>query len=263
MNIVVCLKQVPGTTEVKIDPETNTLIRQGIENIINPFDTYAIEEGVRIKEKHGGKVTVITMGPDQAGAALREAVSLGADEVVLLSDRAFAGADTWATAFTLSCAVKKLEKPDLIICGRQTIDGDTGQVGPELAEMLEIPFIAYVSRIEEIKEGYLRVQRMVEEGHEVIETTLPAVITVAKEINVPRLPSLRGIMKSKSARIETWGIKELGVEESRVGLAGSSTQVIKVFFPQRVHQAEMLEGTLENQVETLIDRLKNAGLCQG
>ncbi|MBN1176810.1 MAG: electron transfer flavoprotein subunit beta/FixA family protein [Dehalococcoidales bacterium] len=261
MNIVVCLKQVPGTTEVKIDPETNTLIRQGIENIINPFDTYAIEEGVRIKEKDGGKVTVITMGPSQADAALRESISLGADEAVLLCDNAFRGADTWATAFTLSCAVKKLDRYDLIICGRQTIDGDTGQVGPELAEMLDIPFIAYVSETEEIKDGYLRVKRMVEDGHEVIETTLPAVITVAKEINVPRLPSLRGIMKSKSAKIETWGIAELAVDENTVGLSGSSTQVIKIFFPQRVHQAEMLEGTLEKQADTLIDRLKSAGLC--
>ncbi len=261
MNIVVCLKQVPGTTEVKIDPQTNTLIRQGIENIINPFDAYAIEEGVRLKEKDGGRVAVITMGPSQAEAALREAVSLGADEAILLSDRAFAGADTRATAYTLSRAVAKLEKCDLIICGRQTIDGDTGQVGPELAEMLDIPFVAYVSQIEEIRDGYLRLRRMVEEGHEVIETTLPAVITVAKEINVPRLPSLRGIMKSKSAVIPTWGIQELGVDESSVGLSGSSTQVIKVFFPQRVHQAEMLEGPLEKQVDTLIDRLKSAGLC--
>jgi electron transfer flavoprotein beta subunit len=261
MNICVCLKQVPGTTEVKIDPQTNTLIRQGIENIINPFDTYALEEGVRLKEKHGGKVTVITMGPPQAEAALREAISLGADEAVLLSDRAFAGADTWATSYTLSRAIAKLKDYDLIICGRQTIDGDTGQVGPELAEMLGIPFIAYVSHIEEIKEKYLRVTRMVEEGHEVMETTLPAVITVAKEINVPRLPSLRGIMKSKSAAIATWGIKELGVDAAMVGLAGSSTQVIKVFFPQRVHQAEMLSGTLEQQVEMLVDRLRQAGLC--
>jgi len=261
MNIVVCLKQVPGTTEVKIDPQTNTLIRQGIENIINPFDTYAIEEGVRLKEKGGGRVTVITMGPSQAEAALREAVSLGADEAVLLSDRAFAGADTWATAYTLSRAITKLGQCDLIICGRQTIDGDTGQVGPELAEMLDIPFVAYVSQIEEIRDGYLRLRRMVEEGHEVIETTPPAVITVAKEINVPRLPSLRGIMKSKSAVIPAWGSQELGVAESTVGLSGSSTQVIKVFFPQRVHQAEMLEGNLEKQVDTLIDRLKNAGLC--
>ncbi len=261
MNICVCLKQVPGTTEVKIDPATNTLIRQGIENIINPFDTYALEEGVRLKEKHGGKVTVITMGPPQADAALREAVSLGADEAILLSDRAFAGADTWATAYTLSRAIAKIKDYDLVICGRQTIDGDTGQVGPELAEMLDIPFIAYVSHIEEIKDSYLRVNRMVEEGHEIIETTLPAVITVAKEINVPRLPSLRGIMKSKSVKVETWCIKELGVDAAMVGLAGSSTQVIKVFFPQRIHQAEMLAGNLEQQVEGLVDRLRQAGLC--
>jgi electron transfer flavoprotein beta subunit len=261
MNIVVCLKQVPGTTEVKIDPQTNSLIRQGIENIINPFDTYALEEGVRLKEKHSGKVTVITMGPPQAEAALREAVSLGADEAVLLTDRAFAVADTWATAYTLSRAINKINDYDLIICGRQTIDGDTGQVAPEMSEMLDIPFVAYVSNIEEIKDKYLRVRRMVEEGHEVIETTMPAVITVAKEINVPRLPSLRGIMKSKSAKIETWGVNELGVNPSMVGLAGSSTQVIKIFFPQRVHQAELLTGNLEQQVETLVDRLKKAGLC--
>jgi electron transfer flavoprotein beta subunit len=261
MNVIVCLKQVPGTTEVKIDPATNTLIRQGIENIINPFDTYALEEGVRLKEKHGGKVTVVTMGPPQADAALREAISLGADEAILLSDRAFAGADTWATAYTLSQSIVKIKDYDLIICGRQTIDGDTGQVGPELAEMLNTPFVAYVSKMEEIKEKYIRVTRMVEEGHEVIETTLPAVITVAKEINVPRLPSLRGIMKSKSSAITTWGVKELGVDPSMVGLAGSSTQVIKVFFPQRIHQAEILSGNLEQKVQTLVDRLKKAGLC--
>jgi len=260
MNIVVCIKQVPGTTDVKIDPQTNTLIRQGIENIINPFDTYALEEGVRLREQHGGKVTVITMGPPQAEDALRESISLGADETVLLSDSAFAGADTWATAFTLSRAVAKLEQYDIIICGRQTVDGDTGQVGPELAEMLDIPFIAYVSQIEEINEGYIRVRRMVEEGHEIMETSLPAVITVNKEINIPRLPSLRGIMKSKSAKIDTWGIQELGVDGSMVGLSGSSTQVIKIFFPQRIHQAEILEGDVDSQIDSLIDKLKGARL---
>jgi electron transfer flavoprotein beta subunit len=261
MNIVVCLKQVPGTTQVKINPETNSLVREGIENIINPFDTYALEEGVRLREKHGGKVTVVTMGPPQSEAAQREAISLGADEAILLSDRAFAVADTWATAYTLSAAMKKLGSYDIIICGRQTIDGDTGQVGPELAEMLEIPFVAYVSNIEEIKESYLRVRRMVEEGHEIIKTTLPAVITVAKEINVPRLPSLRGIMKSKSAAVTTWTINDLDVSEDMVGLAGSSTQVIKIFFPERVSQAEILEGYLEKQVDTLIERLRGANLC--
>ena len=260
MNVVICLKQVPGTTEVKIDPQTNTLIRQGIENIINPFDTYALEEGVRLKEQHGGKVTVITMGPPQAEEALREAISLGADEAILLSDRAFAGADTWATAYTLSRAITKLEQYDIIICGRQTVDGDTGQVGPELAEMLTMPFVAYISQVEEIADGYIRVRRMVEDGHEVMETTLPAVITVVKEINVPRLPSLRGITRSKSVSIPVWDAGELGVDQDMVGLPGSSTQVIKVFFPQRISQSEMLEGDVESQVESLIKKLKDASL---
>jgi len=157
--------------------------------------------------------------------------------------------------------VTKIADYDLIICGRQTIDGDTGQVGPETAEMLDIPFVAYVSNIEEIEGGNLRVKRMVEEGHEIITATLPAVITVAKEINVPRLPSLRGKMKSKSADITTWTINDLDVSENMVGLAGSSTQVIKVFFPERVSQAEILEGDLESKVDTLIERLKDAKLC--
>jgi len=260
MNIVVCLKQVPGTTEVKIDPQTNTLIRQGIKNVINPFDTYALEEGVRIKERCGGKVTVISMGPPQAEEALKEAISVGADEAILLSDRAFAGADTLATAYTLAGAINKLGQYDIIICGRQTIDGDTGQVGPELAEMLGIPFIAYVSQIEEIAEGYMRVQRLIEEGHEVIEASLPAVITVVKEINVPRLPSLRGIVRSKSAVIPVWTVQELGVDQSMVGLSGSATKVIKVFFPQRICQAEIFQGELESQVECLVGKLKDAGL---
>ena len=260
MNVIVCLKQVPGTTNVKIDPQTNTLIRQGIENIINPFDTYALEEGVRLKERFGGKVIAMSMGPPQAEGALREAISLGVDEAVLLSDKDFAGADTWATAYTLAGAINKLGQYDIIICGRQTLDGDTGQVGPELSEMLEIPFVAYVSQIEEIADGQMQVQRMVEHGHEVIETTLPAAITVVKEINVPRLPSLRGIAKSKSVSIPVWGVQELGVDPGMVGLSGSFTKVIKVFFPQRVCQGEIFQGELETQVECLVDKLKDGGL---
>jgi len=260
MKVVVCLKQVPGTTEVKIDPKSNTLIRQGIENIINPFDTYALEEGVRLKERYGGEVTVISMGPPQAAEALREAISLGADGAVLLSDSSFAGADTLATSYTLSRAIDTLGQYDIVICGRQTIDGDTGQVGPELAEMLGIPFVAYVSQIEEIADGYMRVQRLVEEGHEIIETSLPAVITVAKEINVPRLPSLRGIARSKSAPIPVLTAQELGVDESLVGLSGSATRVIKIFFPQRISNSEIFQGELESQIECLIGKLKDSGL---
>jgi len=260
VNIVVCLKQVPGTTDVKIDPQTNTLIRQGIKNVINPFDTYALEEGVRLKERFGGKVTVLSMGPPQAEEALREALSLGADEAILLSDKAFAGADTWATAYTLSAAIKKLGQIDIIICGRQTMDGDTGQVGPELSEMLQIPFVAYVSKIEDIASGQTRLQRLIEEGHEIIESPVPAVISVTKEINVPRLPSLRGIIRAKTAVIPVWTVKELGVDPNMVGLAGSATKVIKIFFPQRVCKAEVFNGDPASQVERLVTKLREAGL---
>jgi len=258
MNILVCLKQVPDTPDVKIDPQTNTLVREGIKNITNPFDTYALEEGVRLKESYGGRVAAITMGPAQAEAVLREAIAAGADDAVLVSDSAFAGADTLATAYTLASAINKLGQYDLIICGRQTVDGDTGQVGPELAEMLGLPFVAYVSQIEEIDGGLMRVRRMMEDGYEVIETPLPAVITVVKEINVPRLPSLRGLAKAKTAVIPLWTVEALGVAESMVGLSGSATRVIKIFFPQRACRSEILQGDMETRVTTLIDRLKES-----
>ena len=256
MNIVVCIKQVPGTTEIKIDPETNTLVREGVESIINPFDTYALEEGVRLKERCGGKVTAITMGPPQAENALRETISLGADEAILISDRVFAGSDTWATSYVLSRALAKIADYDVIICGKQTLDGDTGQVGSGLSEMLGVPFVAYVSKIDEIKEGYIRVHRMVEEGYEVLEMALPAVITVVKEINVPRLPSLRGSMKAKTAQIPVWTAADIGVEEDKAGIAGSPTRVVKIFFPKREHKSEMLQGTPEEQAGQLVERLE-------
>jgi len=256
MNIVVCIKQVPGTTEIKIDPKTNTLVREGVKSIVNPFDTYALEEGVRLKERYGGKVTVITMGPPQAEEALRETISLGADEAILLSDRAFAGSDTWATSYVLSKAVAKIANYDIVICGRQTLDGDTGQVGPELSEMLKIPFVSYVSKVEEIKDKHIRVQRMIEEGHEEIETTLPAVITVVKEINVPRLPSLRGSMKAKTAKIPVWTAANIGAEPDKAGIPGSPTRVVRIFFPKRTHKSEMLQGTVEEQIAKLVERLE-------
>ncbi len=255
MNIVVCVKQVPGTTEIKIDPETNTLVREGVESIINPFDAYALEEGVRLRERYGGKVTAVSMGPPQAEAALRETISLGADEAVLLSDRAFAGSDTWATSYVLSRAINRIAEYDLVVCGRQTLDGDTGQVGPELSEMLGLPFVAYVSKVEEVAEGVIRVQRMVEEGYEVIEAALPAVITVVKEINVPRLPSLRGSMKARTAAIPVWTAADIGAETDKAGIAGSPTRVVRVFFPRRTRASEMLQGSVEQQVEQLVERL--------
>lgn len=256
MNVVVCIKQVPGTTAVKIDPVSNTLVRQGVKSIINPFDTYALEEGVRIKERYGGKVTVISMGPSQAEEALREAISLGADQAVLLSDAAFAGSDTLATSYILGKAVARIARYDLVVCGRQTLDGDTGQVGPELAQRLGIPFIAYVSKIEEMKPGYLRVQRMIEEGYETIESPLPAAISVVKEINVPRLPSLRGQIAARSAQIAVWTSQELATDANCVGLTGSPTRVVKIFFPQRTCRSQMLQGSPESQVEQLLEKLR-------
>ena len=245
MNIIVCIKQVPETTEVRINPETNTLMREGVKSIINPFDMYAIEEGVRLKEKFGGKVTVLTMGPPQAESALKEAISLGADEAVLLSDRAFAGSDTWATSYTLAAGIRKLKEYDLIICGKQASDGDTAQVGPGIATHLDIPQVTYVKKIEEVKDKTIRVERMTEEGYEIIESSLPLLITVVKEINSPRLPSLRGLMRSKQAKITVFGVKDLEVDSANLGLCGSPTQVDKIFTPPARPEGEKITGSAE------------------
>lgn len=257
MNIIVCIKQVPETTEVRINPETNTLIREGVKSIINPFDMYAIEEGVRLKEKTGGKITVLTMGPPQADSALREAISLGCDEGILVSDRAFAGSDTWATSYTLTGAIKKIGDFDLIICGKQASDGDTAQVGPGISAHLNIPQVTYVKKIEEIKEKSMRVERMMEEGYEIIETPLPCLITVVKEINEPRLPSLKGMMKAKSAKILVWGQKELNLDPQGIGLCGSPTQVVKIFTPPQRTGGQMLKGEIPEIAEQLVKLLKD------
>lgn len=257
MNIIVCIKQVPETTEVRINPETNTLIREGVKAIINPFDVYAIEEGVRLKERFGGKVTVLSMGPPQADAALREAISLGADEGILVSDRAFAGSDTWATSYTLAGAIKKIGPFDLILCGKQASDGDTAQVGPGISAHLDIPQVTYVKKIEEVKDKSMRVERMLEEGYEIIETPLPALLTVVKEINVPRLPSLKGMIKAKSAQITVWGQKDLNLDPQQIGLCGSPTQVVKIFTPAPRAGGQMLTGEITEIVNKLVDELKN------
>jgi len=257
MNIIVCIKQVPNTADVRIDPKTNTLIREGVESIINPFDTYAIEEAVRLKEKFGGKVTVISMGPPQAEAALREAISVGCDEGILISDRAFAGSDTWATSYTLSQAIKKIGSFDIILCGKQASDGDTAQVGPGIATHMDIPQITYVKKIEEIKDNKARVERLVEEGYEVRETTLPCLLTVVKEINVPRLPSLKGKMKAKSAVILTWKAADLACDPKKIGLEGSPTKVVKIFSPPPRKGGVKLTGEPQEVVDKLIELLKN------
>ncbi|MEK6714828.1 MAG: electron transfer flavoprotein subunit beta/FixA family protein [Candidatus Omnitrophota bacterium] len=257
MNIIVCIKQVPETTEVRINPETNTLIREGVKSIINPFDMYAIEEGVRFKEKFGGKVTVLSMGPPQAESVLRDAIAMGADEGILLCDRAFAGSDTWATSYTLAGAIRKIGTFDLIICGKQASDGDTAQVGPGISTHLDIPQVTYVKKVEEVKDSIIRVERMMEEGFEVIEAPLPVLLTVVKEINEPRLPSLKGMMRAKSAKITIWTQKELNLDPQAIGLCGSPTQVVKIFTPPQRAGSQILSGDKEEIAGKLVELLKN------
>jgi len=257
MNIIVCIKQVPETTEVRINPETNTLMREGVKSIINPFDMYAIEEAVRLKERFGGKASVLTMGPPQADSALREAISMGADEGFLVCDRAFAGSDTWATSYTLAGAIKKLGAFDLIICGKQASDGDTAQVGPGISTHLNIPQVTYVKKIEEATDKLMRVERMLEEGFEIIETPLPALLTVVKEINEPRIPSLRGLMKAKSAKITMLTQKELELDPQQIGLCGSPTQVVKIFTPTPRVGGQKLTGEIPDIAKQLVDLIKD------
>jgi len=257
MNIIVCIKQVPETTDIRIDPKTNTLIREGVSSIINPYDMYAIEEALRIKEKAGGKVTVLTMGPPQAESALREAISLGCDEAVLVTDRAFAGSDTWATSYTLAKAIQRIGQYDLIICGKQAMDGDTAQVGPGISVQLDLPQVTYVKKIEKIDQKCARVERMTEEGFEIIETPLPCLLTVVKEINEPRIASLKGKMRAKKAEIINWSSKDIGADAERIGLNGSPTQVIKIFSPPPREGGQILEGETSEIVDKLTDALKD------
>jgi len=268
MNIIVCIKQVPDTTNVRIDPETNTLVRAGVQSIVNPFDMYAIEEAVRLKEKFGGSVTVLTMGPPQAEEALREAISLGADEAVLVSDRAFAGSDTWATSYTLSKTIQKIGKFDVIICGKQAIDGDTAQVGPGIAAFLDVPQITFVKKIEEIviekpenrnqstENGRIKAERMTEEGYDIVESPLPCVITVVKEINEPRLPSLKGKMRAKKIEIKKLEAKDLDADPDSLGLKGSPTKVVKIFTPPPRKGGQILQGEAKEVCGRLVELLK-------
>lgn len=246
MDIIVCIKQVPDTTDVKINPQTNTLVREGVRSVINPFDMYAIEEAIRLKEKHGGKVWVITMGPPQAMDALREAIAMGADEAVLVSDRAFAGSDTLATSYTLSQAIKKIGKFDMIICGKQALDGDTAQVGPGIAVHLLLSQVTFVKKIEQVEKRSVTVERMTEEGYDVVSAPLPCLITIVKEINTPRYASLVGKVRARRMKIPVWGPKDLGCDEKRLGLVGSPTWVQKIFAPPVRKGGVPLEATSEN-----------------
>jgi len=256
MHIIVCVKQVPDAKDVRLDPKTNTLAREGVEAIMNPYDRHALEEAVAIKEQQGGSVTVLTMGPPQASAVLREAIACGADQGVLISDRAFAGADTWATSYTLARAVQTLESFDLILCGKQAIDGDTAQVGPGLAHRLGLPFATCIQKTRRVSPEQIEVERMMDDGYDVLRLPLPALLTVVKDINEPRVASLKGKMRAKKAEIRTLSAADIGADPQSIGLAGSPTQVVRVFSPEPRGDRRIFSGSVEEQVDQLVACLK-------
>lgn len=255
MDIIVCIKQVPDTTEVKINPETNTLIREGVPSIVNPFDENAVEAALKLRDQHGGKVTVITMGPSQAKEALRHVMAMGADEVILISDRAFAGSDTLATSYTLSQAIKKIGKFDLLICGKQAIDGDTAQVGPGIAEWLNLPQVTFVVKVE-VDGKKLKAERLLEETNEIVEAPLPCMVTVVKQINEPRPTSLKGMMRAKKAEIPTWGAEQIGADKFRIGMDGSPTQVVKIFTPPPKGGGKVYHEDVDAAVAAVVGAIK-------
>jgi electron transfer flavoprotein beta subunit len=262
MLVVACVKQVPDTTQVKVDPVTGTLIREGVPFIMNPFDTHALEESLRLKDRYGFRVAVISMGPPTAEVTLRKAQALGADEAILLSDRAFGGADTLATSMVLTEAIRKLaEKEELaiVMCGRQTIDGDTAQVGPGIATRLGCSQLTLVDRIEEVdlKTRQVKVRRKLEGRHEIVEAPLPAMVAVLREINKPRYPSVPMRLMAEDAAIALWDNNEMKINEETIGLKGSATQVRKIFSPERAKGEILGDGAdkPEEAAHLLIDKM--------
>jgi electron transfer flavoprotein beta subunit len=261
VKIIVCIKQVPDPEHARMDKESGTVVREGVELMINPFDLYAVEEGLRLKEKMGGEVIAISMGPPQAEAALKEVIGMGVDRGILLTSRDFAGADTWATSYTLARACDRIGDFDIIICGKQAIDGDTAQVGPGVAAKLGIPQITFVRKIDEISKDKIKAERLVEGGYEVISSPLPLLITVVKEINEPRLPTLKGRLNAKKAVIEKWGPEDIGAEKDKIGINGSPTKVDEIFTPDLSKDGKIFTSDqLEEAAAEIIKKQKEMGL---
>lgn len=255
MNIVVCIKQVPDTNEVKIDQVTGTLIREGVPSIINPDDKNALEEALILKDNHGAHVTVITMGPPQAEKALREALAMGADDAVLVSDRAFAGSDTLATSHTLVATIKKIGY-DVIFAGRQAIDGDTAQVGPEMAELLDIPQITYVENVDIIKDG-LKVRRAWEDGYEDMEVNTPVLLTAIKELNEPRYMNMKNIFEMyQNKEVKVWNAEYIEADKEVLGLKGSPTKVKKSMTKEPKGNGELVQLPPKEAAQFVVSKLK-------
>ena len=246
VHFVVCLKQVPDTSEVRIDPLTNNLIREGIPSIINPYDVHALEEALRMRDKVGGQVTIVSMGPMQAIEALQKAMSYGADRAILLSDRAFGGSDSLATAYILATAIKKLDETepvDLVLAGKEAIDGDTAQTGPGIAQRLGFAQLTYVIKVRELTDASIIVERKTEGGRMVVEAKLPALITVEKELNDVRYASLPNVMKAAEYMPEIWDSQALNFDRAKIGLKGSPTSVTRIFAPLGRSGGEIMDGT--------------------
>lgn len=257
MKIVVCIKQVPATNDAKIDPETKRIVRKGIKAILNPFDTYAVEEGVQLRDKFEGEVIALSMGPPKAKESLREAISVGVNRAILLSDRAFGGSDTWATSYVLAKAIEKIGDVNLVICGKQAIDGDTAQVGPGIAAHLDWLQATYIMAVEEISSSSIIVKRMHEDGYDICKMSLPAVITVVKDINTPRIPSLKGRLASRKCEIPVWKPDDIGADTSKIGLDGSPTKVVKIQPPPPRHTStKKIEGSSTECAQALLRELR-------
>ncbi|MBP5293371.1 MAG: electron transfer flavoprotein subunit beta/FixA family protein [Clostridia bacterium] len=264
MKIVVCVKQVPSATDAKIDPETKRIIREGSKSVLNPLDLYALEEAIRIKESFGGQVIALSMGPESAKMTLIEALSMGADQAVLLSDRAFGGSDTWATSYALAKAIEKIGNVDLILCGKQAIDGDTAQVGPGIASQLGIMQSADVVKVEVTDEKTLLVQRLHERGYDELELRLPALLTVLKDINVPHVPTLHLARIARRADIPVWKPEDIGADPEKIGLAASPTRVVRTDPPQaRTSGGLKIDTDPKNAASELIKELKSRDLLEG
>lgn len=254
MNIIVCIKQVPDTTEVKLDPKTGTLIRDGVPSIINPDDKAGLELALDLKDKYNAKVTVITMGPQQAEIVLREAYAMGADRAILLTDRKFAGADTLATSNALSGAIRTLDY-DLIITGRQAIDGDTAQVGPQIAEHLDLPQVSYLQALE-YNNNTFTIKKALEDGYQILEVDSPCLVTVLNTANSPRYMSVKGIMDAFDKEIEVWGVDKIDIDEEKLGLKGSPTKVKKAFTKGIKASGEVYQVETQEAIGIIISKLK-------
>lgn len=262
MNIYVLVKQVPATDKVKIDETTGTMKREEVEAVINPLDLYAIEGALKIREIYNNTyITAISMGPPKAEEVLKEAISMGCDHGILLSDKAFAGADTWATSYTIASLIKKLRDFSLIITGEKATDGETGQVGPSLAGQLDLPVVTYVSRIIEVKDDYIIVEREIEYGTETVRVKLPAVISVVKAIGEPRLPTLRGKIRARETKIDVCNLESLGLNREEVGLLGSPTRVVKIFYPKISREGKKIKvSNPDEAVDYIINFLETRGI---